>query len=199
MIFNNSSENNYCSSLFSRFCLLFSFIFSLLLSLTFSFIFTCLVSPLSSSRFFSFIVSSSFSVSLCLCLSFSLCLSLFLSVSVSVSVSCCVLWCCGVCSVPVCTFKTPPCVRSKRLCVPATRPHVTTVSTCARGAGIQGDVLNPHTDVFGMDTRRGGRGGRGEGGHRQICLPWDGLRGDHVLQRGSPKETLRSYPFKVWE
>ena len=51
---------------------------------------------------------SSFTVSLCLCL------------SLSVSVWCCVL-CCGVVCVvwhrenPVCPFKTPPCVRSKRL------------------------------------------------------------------------------------
>ena len=36
---------------------------------------------------------------------------------------------------PVCTFKTSP-------CAPAPRPHV--FSTCARGAGTHGDVLNVH-------------------------------------------------------
>ena len=39
-------------------------------------------------------------------------------------------------TVPVCTFKTSPCVR-------APRAHV---STCARGAGIHGDVLDGHTE-----------------------------------------------------
>ena len=41
-------------------------------------------------------------------------------------------------NVPVCTFKTSPCVL-------APRAHV---ETCARGAGIHGDVLNVHTEAF---------------------------------------------------
>ena len=79
-------------------------------------------------------------------------LSLSLSVSVwcggHVVVLCCVL-CCGVCV--VCdTLKTP--------CMPATRAHE--FSTCARGAGIHGDVLNVYT-VEGEGERVGGAG---EGG-----------------------------------
>ena len=57
----------------------------------------------------------------------------------------------------------------------------TCVSTCARGAGTHGDVLNPHT---------------GAGGHRQFCLP----RKAHVEFSLGPrqrfnKETLQSYTF----
>ena len=43
--------------------------------------------------------------------------------------------------------------------------------TCARGAGIHGDVLNVHTEAFWMDTRR-----RGMSRH-QFCLPKFGHRG----------------------
>ena len=79
---------------------------------------------LSVSLFLSLLLSS-FSVSLCLCLSLSLCLSVSVSVLCGVCVVlwcvlvCVVLWCvvmCGCvwCGVPVCTFKTPPCVGSKR-------------------------------------------------------------------------------------
>ena len=80
-------------------------------------------------------------------------LSLSLSVSVSawcggsVVVGCGVVWCvvCGVCV--VCdTLKTP--------CMPAPRAHV--FSTCARGAGIHGDVLNVY-QVEGEGERVGGR------------------------------------------
>ena len=42
-------------------------------------------------------------------------------------------------NVSVCTFTTSP-------CVPAPRAHVS--NTCARGAGIHGDVLNVHTEAF---------------------------------------------------
>ena len=97
----------------SRFSL-FIFSFLLFYCLVFSFLFlSCLL--------FSFLVLSSLFFSL----SVSLCLSLFLSVSVSVSLclSPCGVVCCGavcvtVCTfknASVCTFKTPPCVRSKRL------------------------------------------------------------------------------------
>ena len=55
---------------------------------------------------------------------------------------------------PVCGFKTAPCVHSKRpVCTGTAR---TCVSTCARGAGTHGEVLNPHT------------GGRGSS---SVCLP----------------------------
>ena len=54
----------------------------------------------------------------------------------------------------VCGFKTSPCVRSKLprvyvqnfpVCTGTTR---TCFNTCARGAGIHGDVLNVHTVTF---------------------------------------------------
>ena len=54
----------------------------------------------------------------------------------------------------VCPFKTFPCVHSKRprvcvqnvpVCTGTTR---TCFNTCARGAGIHGDVLNVHTGTF---------------------------------------------------
>ena len=61
-----------------------------------------------------------------------------------------VVWCvvCVVCD----TLKTP--------CMRAPRAHV--FSTCARGAGIHGDVLNVY-QVEGEGERVGGRG-RGRGG-----------------------------------
>ena len=47
---------------------------------------------------------------------------------------------------PVCGFKTSPCARSNvHVCTGTTR---TCFNTCARGAGIHGDVLNVHTEVF---------------------------------------------------
>ena len=77
---------------------------------------------------------------------------------------CLVLWC-GVCAV-WCVV----CYTRENLCVHSTRPRVfvqnvsvstgTTrkrVSTCARGAGIHGDVLNIHTVTCGVDTRGEGR------------------------------------------
>ena len=81
-------------------------------------------------------------------------------------------------NVPVCTGTTPACVK-----------------TCGRGAGTHGDVLNLHTEVFWTDTQGRERGGRGEGGHRQFCLP----RLVHVVitcSRGSPKETSGCYKFQ---
>ena len=63
--------------------------------------------------------------------------------------------------------------------------------TCARGAGIHGDVWNVHTEAFWMDTRR--RGGR-EG--VTVISAYHNLPtyGYHVLQRFT-KETLGSFPF----
>ena len=50
-------------------------------------------------------------------------------------------------NVPVCTGTTPACV-----------------TTCGRGAGTHGDVLNLHTEVFWTDTReRGGEEREGRG------------------------------------
>ena len=54
---------------------------------------------------------------------------------------------CGFKNASTRSFKTPP-------CMPA--PRAPCVSTCARGAGTHGDVLNPHT---------------GAGGDRQFYLP----------------------------
>ena len=84
----------------------------------------------------------------------------------------CVLWCgvcevwCVVCGVwcVVCDTLKNPCVHSTRhrvyvqyvpVCTGTTRTHV---STCARGAGIHGDVLNVHTErvewTHGVRRRR---------------------------------------------
>ena len=63
----------------------------------------------------------------------------------------------------VCDMLKNPCVHSTRpsvhvqnvpVCVGTKR---TCVSTCARGAGIHGDVLNVHTVTCGVDTRVEGR------------------------------------------
>ena len=44
----------------------------------------------------------------------------------------------------VCTFNTFPCTLA---------PTRTCISTCARGAGTHGDVVNVHTEASWMDTR----------------------------------------------
>ena len=67
------------------------------------------------------------------------------------------LWCgvvlCGVvrCGAPcgkpsVCRFKTPPCVRSRRLRVYPENARM--FNTCARFPGTHGGVLNAHTEAF---------------------------------------------------
>ena len=47
---------------------------------------------------------------------------------------------------PVCTFKTPPCVRSGRLRV--YRQQARMSWTCGPVAGTHGDVLTVHTEAF---------------------------------------------------
>ena len=110
-----------------------------------------------------YLVSSLFYFSrLVLSLLFRLPFSLSLS-SLSVShcivavESCCVLCLvscvvvCVVCGVWCDTLEEPPCARSKRpVCTGTTRIHV---STCARGAGTHGDVVDGHTGRL----REGGR------------------------------------------
>ena len=106
---------------------------------------------------------------LCLCLSVSVCWCL------------CFVWCawfvwcvsvlCGVCGCGVVVVRglarrknLRELIQNVPVCTGTTR---TCVSTCGRGAGTHGDVLNLHTEVFWTDTRgrggRGRRGGRGEG------------------------------------
>ena len=150
-------------------------------------VFSCLVS-----------LSLSLSVSVCLCLSLSLspcvvvcCVVLCgvcrcgrgvvggRGVCVCVCVSLCVFVCvaareknvCGFKNASVCALKTSP-------CMPAPRAHV---STCARGAGTHGDVLNGPT----------GAGVIGSSAHQNLPT-----YGHHVLQRFT-KETDGSYTFSV--
>ena len=74
---------------------------------------------------------------------------------VCVHVVLCVVCTCGVVCVvnlgtrktsPVCTFKTPPCVRSGRLRV--YRQQARMSKTCGPVAGTHGDVLTVHTEAF---------------------------------------------------
>ena len=51
---------------------------------------------------------------------------------------------------PVCTFKTPPCVRSKRPRVYRHQAHM--YEKCGLGAGTHADVLNVHTETRSMQT-----------------------------------------------
>ena len=51
---------------------------------------------------------------------------------------------------PVCTFKTPPCVRSKRPRVYWHQAHM--YEKCGLGAGTHADVLNVHTETRSMQT-----------------------------------------------
>ena len=173
--------------------------FSLFFSLFFM-IFSFSSPPLFSSLFFASLFSpsplSSLVLSLLYYLSFSFSLfRLFFSLSVfflcllSLSSFSVCWWCvcrrvvwCGVCRVvwhaenpvcrrknaSVCRFKTSPYASNTRTCV----------STCARVAGIHGDVLNLHTEAF-LSLHTGGR--------RQFSLPKTHAR--RVLtwsQRGSP-------------
>ena len=144
------------------------------------------------------LLSLSFSVHfLCpLSLSLSVCLRVLLCVlcvlwcvwCVVVCV-CCVLVCVELCvarlgtqkKTSVCRFKTFP-------CVPAPPAHV------LPHAGVvpvhTGTFWNLHTEVF-LD-------GHTEEGP-SVLLTEICTQDCHVFQRGSPKETFWSYPFKVWE
>ena len=69
----------------------------------------------------------------------------------------------------------------------------TCVTTCGRGAGTHGDVLNLHTEVFGTDTKR--RGGRGERGERRggVTVSSANHETAHVeLSRASERFTERN-------
>ena len=70
-------------------------------------------------------------------------------------------------------------------------------TTCARGAGTHGDVLDVDTGkrLSWMDTRaQGGRGGGG--GHRQFCLPKSArVRLSRAPEVGSTKKPMDLSPF----
>ena len=95
---------------------------------------------------------------------------------------------CGVWCV-VCDTLKNPCVHSTRLrvyvqyvpvCASTTRTHV---STCARGAGTHGDVLNPHTEGV-LYIHMGGQGVIVSSAYQN--LPTYGLsRASEVHQRNS--------------
>ena len=112
---------------------------------------------LSSLFFFSLLPLSSFSSLLFSSLAFLSCLVLSCGVVVGCGVCLvCVLVfvCCGtvknVKKKPVCTFKTPPCVHSKRPRVYRHQAHM--YDTCGLGAGTHGGVLNVHTETRSMQT-----------------------------------------------
>ena len=65
----------------------------------------------------------------------------------------CVVLCCVVCGVVCDVQNVPVCVGNTSTCV----------TTCGRGAGTHGDVLNLHTEVFETDTRGREGGKEGEG------------------------------------
>ena len=170
-LFSCLASSLFLSSLFSSLDLLFS----------------CLVSPLSSSRFFS--------------------VSLSLSLSVPVSVWCCVLWCVVCVVVVVVLLLVVVCVcvcvaarwkktwKKNRVCIQNVPVYAgttrTCVSTCARGAGTHGDVLNLHTeDVLYI---HGGQGVIVSSAYQNLPT-----YGHHVIQRFT-KETSGSSPFSVWE
>ena len=64
-------------------------------------------------------------------------------------VLCCSVWCGAAWhaeNTSVCRFKTPPCVRSRRLRV--YRENARMCWTCGRFPGTHGGVLNAHTEAF---------------------------------------------------
>ena len=144
-LFSCLASSLFLSSLFSSLDLLFSCL-----------VFTLLV--LSCLSFF-VSLSLSLSVSVCLCLCLCLCLSLSLSPCgvvccgvvwcVSLLVVVCVCVCCGTLKKrekTVCGFKNASvCAFNQNVPVYADTTR-TCVSTCARGAGTHGDVLNLHTE-----------------------------------------------------
>ena len=177
--------------------LLSSFIFSFLLlyCLVFSFL------VLSSLLFSCLVLSLSLSLSVSVLF---LCLSLFLSVSVSVSlclcfrvcmvlcVLCCVV-CCVVCCVWWCvarlgTQKKPPCVDSKRPRVYRHHAHM-----CYHMRAWCRYTRGRFESTEGEKRRERG------GGSPSVLLTMRRpiVELSRALERGSPKETLGSYPFKV--
>ena len=60
-------------------------------------------------------------------------------------------------------------IQNVTVCTGTTR---TCVTTCGRGVGTHGDVLNLHTEIFWTDIRGGeeGEGGRGEGRSPSVLL-----------------------------
>ena len=201
--------------LLSSFCILvLSFIFC---PVSLFFIWSLLSSScLFSFLFLSCLVSLSLSLSVSLCFSLSLSVSVCLCLGVSLSLSrcgvCCgvmwCVWCCVCCGVVCCGVWCVWCPRvyvQKRLRVYVQNVPVCTgttpacVTTCGRGAGTHGDVLNLHKEGFFVHThgREGERRERGEGGHRQFCLPRKAHEEFSLGPTSSPKETVGSYPFEV--
>ena len=107
-------------------------------------------------------------------------LSLFLCLSVVVGRGVCLCVCCGTLEKrekPVCGFKNAATTR-------------TCVSTCARGAGTHGDVLNLHTEGV-LYVHTGEQGVIVSSAYQNLPT-----YGDHVNQRFT-KESSGSSPFSV--
>ena len=96
--------------------------------------------------------------------------------------------------VPICTFKTSP-------CMPAQRAHV--FETCARGAGTHWDVFNVHMGTCLSGHTGGGVFSSVKTSVFDICFASQpaNFRVTKICPRisldprGSPKETIGSYPF----
>ena len=165
------------SSLFSLFSSLFFFILSLVCSPD---LFSCLVSPLPSTPL-------SFAVFFLFLLFLSLSLSLFLRVMLCV-ILCCVV-CVGVCVCVLCCVCAVWCGMLKNLRVHIQNVSVyagntrTCFSTCARGAGIHGDLLNGHTEGRAVSS--------------PVLLTKIFPRRVITWPQRSTKETNGSYPFSV--
>ena len=106
---------------------------------------------------------------------------------------CLCVWCGVVCAVCCCVVwhaEKPPCVDSKRLSCVHSKRHVnagntrTCFSTCARGAGTHGDVLNVHTGTLWT----------GHKGSSPILLTKKSPRRVITCFRGSPKVTTGCCP-----
>ena len=92
--------------------------------------------------------------------------------------------------------KTPPCVRSKR---PRVYRHHARMCYHMRAwcRYTRGRFESTHGGFLHGHTEERGRGERGEGGHRQFCLPRKAHEECSLGSISSPKETLGSYPFEV--
>ena len=115
----------------------------------------------------------------------SLVLTLLLRVMLCVSLWSWSWWSWCVCLVCVCLCVwcavrvAPPCIQNVPVYAGTTR---TCASTCARGAGKHGDVLNVHTEAF-LNRHTGGR--------RQFCLP----RKAHLVFSHSTREVHQRNPW----